>query len=74
MLIDIAQLRQSWQRREIAQLAFIRSQWNVADTLTKRDSPNLVRLLKTGRDSAPLEQWIDRLQEPQVSKTSRGTV
>jgi hypothetical protein len=60
LLIDIAQLRQLWHRREVAQLAFIRSKWNIADTLTKRDSPNLSRILKSGRDQAPLEQWINR--------------
>jgi hypothetical protein len=60
LLIDIARLRQSWHRREVAQLAFIRSKWNIAEILTKRDSPKLSRTLLSGRYQAPLEQWINR--------------
>jgi hypothetical protein len=60
LLIDIAQLNQSWRRSEIANLGFIRSRWNIADTLTKRDSPNLLRILDSGRDQAPIEQCIAR--------------
>jgi hypothetical protein len=74
LLMDIAQLRESRRRREIAMLAFIRSRWNIADTLTKRDSPNIFRILKSGLDKAPLEQRIARPISPQVSKTSPGTV
>jgi hypothetical protein len=74
LLIDISQLRESWHRREIAHLGFIRSRWNIADTMTKRDSPNLLRVLTSGRDQVPVEQWIERHVSPQVPKTSPGTV
>jgi hypothetical protein len=58
--IDIAQLKESWRRREIAHLGFIRSRWNIADTMTKRNSPNILRVLTYGRDQAPVEPWIAR--------------
>jgi hypothetical protein len=58
--IDIAQLRESWQRREIGELAFIRSRLNIADSLTKRDSSSLLRVLQSGLDEAELEQWITK--------------
>jgi Reverse transcriptase (RNA-dependent DNA polymerase) len=74
LLIDIAQLRESWHRREIASIGFIRSRWNIADTLTKRGSPNILRVLQSGFDRAPVQQWIDKSPLPEVPKTSPGTV
>jgi hypothetical protein len=74
LLIYIAHLRESWRRREIAHLGFIRSRWNVADSMTKRDSTSLLRILKSGRDQVPIEQWIEREKSAQVSKTSARTV
>jgi hypothetical protein len=58
--IYIAQLNESWRRREIAHLGFIRSCWNISDTMKKRNSPNILRALTSGRDHAPVEQWIAR--------------
>jgi Reverse transcriptase (RNA-dependent DNA polymerase) len=58
--IDIAQLKESWRRREIAHLGFIRSRWKIADTMTKRNSPKILRVLTYVRDQAPVEQWIAR--------------
>jgi hypothetical protein len=57
--IDLEQLRESWRRSEIAQLAFVHSEQNVADSLTKANSQNFSRLFH-GLDRAILTQWIDR--------------
>jgi hypothetical protein len=56
--IDLEQLRESW-RRQIAQLAFVHLEQNVADSLTKANSQNFSRLFH-GLDRIILKQWIDR--------------
>ena len=57
--IDLAQIMESWRRQEISQLAFVRSDENIADSLTKATSQNLNRSFD-GFDYAILTQWIDR--------------
>jgi hypothetical protein len=60
LLIDIAQHRESWRRQEIENLRFIRSRLKIAESLSKRDSPALLRILDSGRDPGPFEQCIAR--------------
>jgi hypothetical protein len=61
LMIDIMCLRQSYERREIAELACVESQDNIADAMTKeRAGTALTRLIDTNRLDIPLMRWVER--------------
>lgn len=66
LLIDIACLREAYRNGDISQLCWIRSQYNLADAMTKdkKDSA-LLDALKTHRVNTPVEQWIAEGAIPQ---------
>lgn len=61
LLIDIAGLRESYDRREISGLGLVTTENNMADAMTKvKCGAALDCLLKTGVDATPVAQWVVR--------------
>lgn len=61
LMIDVAAARQAYKRHDLAKVALVTSEHNVADGLTKpRTCTALDYMLKAGVDSTPLEQWVTR--------------
>ena len=61
LLIDLATVRDSYRRKEITDVAWIRSEYNLADSMTKSSRENiLTEVLHTGVLNHPIEQWIVR--------------
>lgn len=61
MLIDLSVLRQSYDRREIAEVVWIPTNQNPADALTKIDSKNihlLVEIMSNNRIHAEEKYWV----------------
>ena len=61
LLIDLATVRDSYRRKEITDVTWVRSQFNLADSMTKEIKNNILsRVLETGVLNHPVEQWIVR--------------
>ena len=64
LMIDIAGVKQAYKTREIHTLGFIRTNYNVADALTKVKACDAMRkALRTGKLEHPVEQWVERKEE-----------
>jgi hypothetical protein len=60
-MIDLVMVREAYDRMEIAQLAFLRTNWNPADALTKVSrNTYLETILTTGTIDHPVAQWVVR--------------
>lgn len=60
-LIDISGLRESYNRREISNLALVTTENNIGDAMTKvKCGDALDCFLKTGIDATPVAQWVVR--------------
>ena len=60
LIIDIKVVRDSFQRNELRNIGFIRTENNPADTLTKvKRCPVLDQILTYSTLPRPIEQWID---------------
>jgi hypothetical protein len=61
LMIDITATRQSYNRFEMQRIGLIRSEFNLADALTKHE-PNdaLFKAMSTGKISHPIEDFIIR--------------
>lgn len=61
LMIDIAACRQAYERHEIGDIAFTRSEYNLADCMTKIMHPaQLMNVMRTAHLEHPVEQWIIR--------------
>jgi hypothetical protein len=62
LMIDLACIRQAYERREIAELIWIKGDTNPADAMTKDKKVNgaLARLLEDNKITIAPESWIDR--------------
>jgi hypothetical protein len=61
VMIDLVVVREAYDRMEIAQLAFLRTNWNPADALTKVSrNTYLETILTTGTIDHPVAQWVVR--------------
>jgi hypothetical protein len=61
LMIDLVVVREAYDRMEIAQLAFLRINWNPADALTKVSrNTYLETILTTGTIDHPVAQWVVR--------------
>lgn len=59
--IDVSAARKSYRNYEIECLGLVRGEANPADGLTEAfGNGALSRLMETGRDDTPVEQWIER--------------
>lgn len=66
LLIDVQAGREAYQQHKIENMGWIKSDWNVADGLTKINSPDLMqRVMRTGRLDRIADQWVIR---PPVKK------
>ena len=61
LMIDIMALRQSYERRELAEVRWINGQDNLSDAMTKT-SPNsmLSKFLNTNESTVRIEGWVKR--------------
>jgi hypothetical protein len=61
LMIDFMVVREAYDRMEIAQLVFLRTNWNPADALTKLSrNTYLETILTTGTIDHPVAQWVVR--------------
>lgn len=61
LMIDVAAAREAYKRNEISNVGLVKSEHNVADGLTKPGPcAALEAVLRTGRDTNPVQQWIIR--------------
>jgi hypothetical protein len=61
LMIDLVVVREAYDSMEIEQFAFLRTNWNPADALTKVSrSTYLVTILTTGTIDHPVAQWVVR--------------
>ncbi len=68
LMIDILCLRQSYERREITEILWIKGDKNPADAMTKdKGCDALQRLVDTNRLDLNLEEWVERQDIDQVS-------
>ncbi len=64
LMIDVAACREAFDRHEIADIGLIRSEYNLADCMTKIMLPKqLMKVTSTGYLSHPIEQWVIRTDE-----------
>jgi hypothetical protein len=61
LMIDLIVVRKAYDCIEIAQIAFLRTNWNPADALTKVSrNIYLEIILTTGTTDHPVAQWVVR--------------
>jgi hypothetical protein len=61
-MIDILCLRQSYERREIAEVKWIDGNSNPADSMTKsKASGALKALIDTNRVNLVVQEWVERV-------------
>ena len=61
LMVDVRSMRESYERMEISDLGWIRSEHNPADALTKmKENSVLNAILDEGKILHPVEQWIIR--------------
>jgi hypothetical protein len=61
LAIDIEEMKGAYKRREVETIAFIRTNVNPADMLTKvMDHKALMSILKSGILQHDVEQWVER--------------
>ena len=69
LMIDIMCLRQSYERREIAEVKWITGKSNPADSLTKAGSTSaLTQLIDSNYIQLEEIKWVERIEE--INKTS----
>jgi hypothetical protein len=60
-MIDIMCLRQAYERREIAEVKWIKGDSNPADSMTKNKPSNALKLLlDTNNIQLDVEEWVER--------------
>jgi hypothetical protein len=61
LIVDVICLRQAYERREIAEVKWIKSNSNPADAMTKSKPSNaLTQLLDTNTIQLDVEEWVER--------------
>jgi hypothetical protein len=61
LMIDVMCLRQAYERREIAEVKWIKGESNPADSMTKSKPTNaLKRLIDTNTIQLDVEEWVER--------------
>ncbi len=74
LMIDLQTVKESYDKKEINHVSFIRSEYNIADALTKvKKDSILLQTLKSGRLDHPVEQWIIRT-ETELAKNEDAQV
>ena len=61
LMIDVMCLRQAYERREIAEVKWIKGDTNPADTMTKSKPSNALKnLIETNTIRLDVEEWVER--------------
>ena len=61
LMIDVMCLRQAYERREIAEVKWIKDDINPADTITKSKPSNALKnLIETNTIRLDVEEWVER--------------
>ena len=61
LIIDVMCLRQAYERREIAEIKWIKGESNPADSMTKSKPSNaLKQLIDTNTLQLDVEDWVER--------------
>jgi hypothetical protein len=63
LIIDVMCLRQAYERREIAEVRWIKGESNPADAITKSNSKSsnaLKRLIDTNKVQMKVQEWVER--------------
>ena len=69
LMIDLQTVKDSYDKKEIESVSFVRSEYNVADALTKvKKASTLIEVMRTGKIDHPIEQWIIR-SESSIDET-----
>ena len=73
LIIDIMSLRQSYERREITEVRWIKGDNNPADSMTKaKASTALKTLIDTNKVNLTASEWVERDAEDEEGR-NRGT-
>ena len=60
-MIDVMCLRQAYERREIAEVKWIKGDTNPADAMTKSKPSNALKnLIETNTIRLDVEEWVER--------------
>lgn len=71
LMVDIAAARQAYNERIISNIGLIRSEYNLAGSLTKSDGNKaIINVLQANKLCHPVEQFIIRADPPNFLKTS----
>ena len=61
LIIDIICLRQAYERREVAEVKWIKGESNLADAMTKSKASNALKtLINTNTLQLEVEEWVER--------------
>ena len=61
LMIDIMCLRQAYERREVAEVKWIKGESNLADAMTKSKASNALKtLINTNTLQLEVEEWVER--------------
>ncbi|KAI0994670.1 hypothetical protein K3495_g13511 [Podosphaera aphanis] len=61
LMIDVMAIRESYERRELAEIRWINGKDNPADSMTKANATSALRtLIETNKLKVRLEGWVDR--------------
>jgi len=61
LMIDIMCLRQAYERREVAEVKWIKGESNLADAMTKSKASNALKtLIDTNTLQLEVEEWVER--------------
>lgn len=73
LLIDVAAVREAYNRQDLSNVALVASKHNMADGLTKpKPCDALERFLTTGIGTTPVEQWIIRAPADSLPRPTTG--
>ena len=71
LLIDLTAVREAYRRREITNVAWVRSEYNLADAMTKIVKDSILDdVLTSGKLDHPIEQWIVYEESSREKKNS----
>jgi hypothetical protein len=71
LMIDVMCLREAYERREIAEVRWIKGTTNPADSMTKAKASNaLKQLIDTNKLQIDVQEWVER---PATAKTGDVT-
>lgn len=69
-MIDVQAMREAYEKMEINDVAWIKSEHNPSDALTKvKENAALTKILDEGKISHPIQQWVIRRPIPKKERT-----